>query len=219
MRLNSTLGLVGAASMAALTSAVAQLQFSLGPVPYTVQNFAYILAGLVLGPWYGGLSQLIYLALIAIGLPVAAGFSGGLPVLFGFTAGYLWMFPVSAFLMGSLARAARRRVPELLHRHKVSYIWSLVGLSGIAVLPVYLVGFAVFYSFATLPTALGEALSGYSNTAVNFFGITGLDPFTTIFAASVLIFIPQDLFVDHLLAAIVAIYVNRLIRVRGIRAL
>jgi len=55
-----------------------------------MQNFALVSAGLILEPKYALISQLIYLSLIAVGMPLSAGFRGDPTVLFGYTAGYLW---------------------------------------------------------------------------------------------------------------------------------
>ena len=61
-----------ACSLAVLTALSAQIKFNIGPVPYTMQNFAVILSGLLLGK-FGALAQLIYLGMIAIGIPAGAG--------------------------------------------------------------------------------------------------------------------------------------------------
>ena len=200
---NPTLKLVLAASMAVMTAITAQLKFNLGPVPYTMQNFGVVLSGLLLGPIYGALSQLIYLAMVAIGLPVASGFRGGLGVLLGYTAGYLWMFPVAAFLVGAI----RKIVWKKGSRIELFLLW--LG-SCIAVIPVYFAGFYVFYSFAT-----GGALADWCQSVVEYFGLS-LSPYWTIFFASVAMFIPQDFFIDHVLAVIAFAYVFDLIRQRGV---
>jgi len=200
---NPTLKLVLAASMAVMTAITAQLKFNLGPVPYTMQNFGVVLSGLLLGPIYGALSQCIYLAMIAIGLPVASGFGGGLGVLFGYTAGYLWMFPVAAFLVGVI----RKIVWKKGSRTELLLLW--IG-SCIAIIPVYLVGFYVFYSFAT-----GGVLADWCQSVVEYFGLS-FSPYWTIFFTSVVIFIPQDFFIDHVLAVLAFAYVFDLMRQKGI---
>ncbi len=84
--------------MAALTGLAAQLRVPLpfSPVPVTGQVFAVLLAGVLCGPLYGGLSQLFYLGLGAAGVPWFAGLSGGLGVIVGPTGGYLVGFVVAA---------------------------------------------------------------------------------------------------------------------------
>jgi biotin transport system substrate-specific component len=78
--------------------------FWLGPIPYTFQNTGVVLAGLLLDPLYAFLSMALHTALIALGLPVAAGFRGGVHVVLGYTGGYIAGFTISAPLMSLLRR-------------------------------------------------------------------------------------------------------------------
>lgn len=73
----------------------------LGPVPFTLQTFAIVLAVLVLSPKEAVASLAGYLALGAVGLPVFSGMRGGIGVLAGPTGGFLW-----GFLLGAAAAAA-----------------------------------------------------------------------------------------------------------------
>ena len=70
------------------------------PLPIVLQNFCAVMAGLVLGPWMGSLSVLLYLAAGAIGAPIFSGASGGLTRFFGPTGGYLWGYLMSALVAG-----------------------------------------------------------------------------------------------------------------------
>ncbi|WP_323704063.1 biotin transporter BioY [Mammaliicoccus sp. Dog046] len=70
------------------------------PVPIVLQNIGIILAGCLLGYKRGTLSVVIFLLLVAIGLPVLSGGRGGLGVFFGPSAGYLIGYPIVAFLIG-----------------------------------------------------------------------------------------------------------------------
>jgi biotin transport system substrate-specific component len=74
----------------------------IGPVPITAQTLGVMLAGSVLGARRGFLSQLLFLGLVAIGLPVLPGGGGGLAVFAGATAGYLISWPFAAFVVGLL---------------------------------------------------------------------------------------------------------------------
>ena len=62
--------------------------------------FAVALCGLVLGKSLGFISQVIYILLGGIGLPVFAGFSGGLGIILGPTGGFILSFPIIAFVVG-----------------------------------------------------------------------------------------------------------------------
>src|SRR6478736_8766165 len=69
-------------------------------VPLTLQSFAIILAGLVLGPVRGFLAASLYLLLGLVGLPVFAEHTSGAAVFTGPSAGYLYSFPVVAAVAG-----------------------------------------------------------------------------------------------------------------------
>lgn len=85
---------------AVFTSIGAQLAFYIGPVPITLQSLFVILSGIVGGYFVGLLSQLIYLTMGLVGLPVFAGFRSGFTTLLGPTAGYLISFPIAAAIAG-----------------------------------------------------------------------------------------------------------------------
>lgn len=101
------------ALMAAVTAVAAQINIPLFPVPFTLQVFAVVLSGFLLGVRYGALSQAIYVLVGAVGAPVFAQFSGGLGVVLGPTGGYLVSYPIAAAVAGlaanATANATRRR--------------------------------------------------------------------------------------------------------------
>ncbi|EJF86910.1 biotin transporter BioY [Bartonella rattimassiliensis] len=75
------------------------LPFLLG-VPITAQSMAPMLAGSILGAKRGALASLLFLVLVAIGLPLLPGGRGGISVFLGVTSGYLISFPFAAFFIG-----------------------------------------------------------------------------------------------------------------------
>lgn len=98
--------LARAALLAALTGALAvvgSIPIPVSPAPVSLQPFGAFLAGLLLGPAWGALSMVLYLAAGAVGAPVFAGGAAGPGVLVGATAGYLWGFPVAAAVIGAVA--------------------------------------------------------------------------------------------------------------------
>ncbi len=88
--------------MACVTGIMAQLVIPLPwtPVPVTAQTFAVLMAGILLGRWWGGISQIIYLVAGLMGLNWFAGLTGGLTVFFGATGGYLVGFILVALFLG-----------------------------------------------------------------------------------------------------------------------
>ncbi|QHS51095.1 biotin transporter BioY [Edaphobacter sp. 12200R-103] len=76
------------------------------PVPLTLQNFAVLLVGLLLGPTAGFAAMALYLAEGAMGLPVFnPGGAGGVLQLLGPTGGYLLSYPLVAAMAGWVFRS------------------------------------------------------------------------------------------------------------------
>lgn len=116
-----------AALFAALSIVGAYLRIPLpGGVPLTLQVFFVALCGLLLPPATALISQVLYLALGLIGLPVFS-FGGGLQALAAPSFGYILGFAAAAFLI------------SLLIRLRNGWLWqALVLLFALAV--VYLLG-------------------------------------------------------------------------------
>ena len=82
----STYDLVLCALCAAVTCVLAPLSVPLaGEVPISLATFAVLLSGILLGGKLGALSQLIYVLLGSVGVPVFAGWTGGLGITLGVT--------------------------------------------------------------------------------------------------------------------------------------
>ncbi|MBT9139634.1 MAG: Biotin transporter BioY [Dehalococcoidia bacterium] len=96
--------LVLIALFAALTAIMAYIVVPMpaGLPPITGQTFAVMLAGLLLGASKGAMSQIVYILLGVVGLPVFAGGTSGLGVLAGRSGGFLLGFVLGAFLIGKL---------------------------------------------------------------------------------------------------------------------
>lgn len=103
-------GLVGVfAALIAVASMLPPVPVGGLGVPITLQTFAVMLAGLVLGARLGFLAVLLYLVVGLAGLPVFSGFNAGIGVLAGPSAGYLLSFPLAAGLIGALSSLVLRR--------------------------------------------------------------------------------------------------------------
>ncbi|MFQ5769363.1 MAG: biotin transporter BioY, partial [bacterium] len=97
---------------AALTAAGAFIKIPLPYVPITLQTFFVLLAGLVLGPKFGALSQIIYLAVGLLGVPIFA-HGGGPGYILQPTFGYLLGYPIAAFVIGLLTK--RKKISAKLN--------------------------------------------------------------------------------------------------------
>lgn len=72
------------------------------PVPVTAQTLGVMLAGSLLGARRGGLSLLVFLLLVAVGVPALSGGRGGLGVFLGPSGGFLLAWPLGAYVVGLL---------------------------------------------------------------------------------------------------------------------
>lgn len=98
----STKDMILVSLFTALTAIGAFLSIPMGNVPITLQSLFTILAGLLLGPKLGSLSQLVYILLGLSGVRIFAGFSGGpqsvLTPSFGFLIGFIF----AAYVVGKI---------------------------------------------------------------------------------------------------------------------
>lgn len=93
-------------------------------VPVTAQSMGVMLAGGILGAKRGGLSLILFMLLVAIGLPLLAGGRGGLGVFAGPTAGFLLGYVVGAYWVGWL-------VEKFWYKLNVFYVGVSCILGGI----------------------------------------------------------------------------------------
>lgn len=99
----STKDITLTALFAALTAVGAIISIPIGPVPITLQILFTMLAGIILGARLGALSQLVYVILGLVGLPVFAGFTGGISTIMKPSFGYLIGFIAAAFVIGKIS--------------------------------------------------------------------------------------------------------------------
>ncbi|WP_298200806.1 biotin transporter BioY [Desulfosporosinus sp.] len=99
--------MVYASMFGALTAAGSLITIPMQPVPITLQTLFTGLAGVLLGGYAGALSQVVYVLLGVIGLPVFSGGKAGLGTLMGPTGGYLIGFIVAAYVIGKMVEAKK----------------------------------------------------------------------------------------------------------------
>lgn len=133
-------GMVYAAMFGAGTAAGAYIMVPLPLVPITLQTLFLNIAGALLGGRLAALSQVVYVLIGIIGLPVFAGGKAGLGVLFGPTGGYLVGFIVGAYVIGTLAKAKK----------KPGFFWYALSMT---------VGAVVIYAFGITQLSIVAKLS------------------------------------------------------------
>ena len=116
-------------------------------IPITAQSMGIMLCGTVLGAKRGGLAVLLFLFLVALGLPLLSGGRGGLGVFMTPWAGFLFGFPAAAYVTGLV-----------MERWQSDRIGLVAGCSAIigGIGALYLIA-VPFYMLAK-PAGLTEAL-------------------------------------------------------------
>ncbi len=129
------------------------------PVPITLQPFAVLLTGLLLGPGLGATTCAAYLLEGAAGLPVFTpqGVGGWLQLL-GPTGGYLLSYPAAAAVAGALFRSRKQRTvwTALLGAGAANLLILTSGASWLALLTHQ--SAATVSRAAVLPFLTGDAL-------------------------------------------------------------
>ncbi|HEX8422040.1 MAG TPA: biotin transporter BioY [Pyrinomonadaceae bacterium] len=147
--------LVVAFSLFIALSAQVVVPLPFTPVPITLQTFAVLLTGALLGSRLGALAVVAYLVEGASGLPFFRGGNGGwLYLALSPTAGYLLAYPLAAFLTGRLAERGWDR--------KFLTAAAAIGLGSIVILFGGWLGLLRFYSapqafaLGVLPFVVGD---------------------------------------------------------------
>ncbi len=160
--------LVMAFFMACMTGLMAQVVIPLPwtPVPITLQTFAALFAGIVLGRYWGGLSMLIYLAIGLVGVPWFAGMTGGLGIVLGASGGFLIGFILAALVVGHLSdRYANVRsfIPMLtllaFANFVLIYVPGVIGLAAwMYIVNGTLPGIWALLAMGILPFVIGDVV-------------------------------------------------------------
>lgn len=127
-----------------LTAIGAFISIPLGEVPITLQTLFVILSGLILGPKLGTLSQIIYIILGLVGVPIFAGFSGGLQTVMKPSFGFIIGFIFAAYIVGKIAHSKNGASTKNI------WIASLVGS-----IVIYLFGLPYMYYMLNIVMAKG----------------------------------------------------------------
>jgi len=120
-------------SFSVVTAVCAKLKVEVGAVPITMQTFAVLLAGALLGLKRGALSQLTYLLMGLTGIPWFAR-GGGISYILSPTFGYLLGFVLAALSVGWLCergfdRQVKTAILAMLVGNVLLYIPGLLWLA------------------------------------------------------------------------------------------
>jgi len=150
--------MIFASVFGAVTAAGAYLMIPVPPVPITLQTFFLYLAAALLGGRLGALSQVVYLLIGIIGLPVFAAGKGGMGVFLGPTGGYLIGFVAGAYVVGRLAELRKEPGPVWLGFAMVggTAVIYLLGVMQLILIAKFSVNQAI--TVGVLPFLIGDAL-------------------------------------------------------------
>ncbi len=123
------------AALTAVLGLIPRIDLAIVPIPITAQSLGPMLAGSVIGARRGALSQVLFLLLVAAGLPLLAGGRGGFGVFAGPSAGFLIAFPVCALVIGLLTERLWQRL-NFLKSFAIHLLGGIVILHALGI-PVY----------------------------------------------------------------------------------
>ena len=123
------------AALIAVLGLIPKITLAFG-VPITAQSLGVMLCGTVLGAKRGALAALLFVLLVAMGLPLLAGGRGGLGVFASPTVGFLVGFPVAALVTGWIVETWRSApvgiaagIAAVLGGVVVLYAFGVAGMS------------------------------------------------------------------------------------------
>ena len=142
-------------SFAVATAVCSQIKLEIGAVPITMQTFAVLLSGALLGSRRGALSQLTYLSMGLSGIPWFSR-GGGIGYLLSPTFGYILGFVFAAFFVGWLCekgfdRDIRTAVFAMFAGSIIIYVPGLFWLAK-------LIGFGKVLAVGLYPFIFGDLL-------------------------------------------------------------
>jgi biotin transport system substrate-specific component len=134
------------ALFAALTAVGAFIKIPLGAVPITLQLLITVLAGILLGSKLGALSQLVYMIIGLLGVPVFSSGTVGLTSVISPSFGYVIGFVLGAYVIGKIVE--RKTNPSIVRL-------LIASITGVVV--IYAVG--VPYLYLMMNNVVGKAMT------------------------------------------------------------
>ena len=158
-----------ALGFACLTGLLAQLRFYLPytPVPVTGQVFAVLLSGVILGKWYGGMSQGFYAVLGVLGVPWFADGKAGMEILTGVTGGYIIGFIAASLIIGWFTDS---------HVRSRGFI---------SMLSLMLLGIAIIYLFGVIQLSFVLGVNAQRAIELGALPFIGVDVYKALIASAI----------------------------------
>ena len=149
---------------AALTAIGAYLKIPLPNIPITLQTFFVIMSGNILGFKYAAISQILYLTVGLLGIPVFA-YGGGPGYVFQPTFGYLLGYPLGAFTIGILVKILFSNFKSLhLSKIKTFFVYFISDIIGVLI--IFIVGLT--YLFVNVKFELYMRLDQLASSGINW---------------------------------------------------
>lgn len=109
MRKSASVKIVLCGIFVAFTCICAMISIPFGPVPINMVHIAIFISAWVLGPYLAFVTQLIYIFIGILGVPVFSNFLAGLGHILGPTGGFIMAYPVVALLSGMIFKVKKLR--------------------------------------------------------------------------------------------------------------
>ena len=159
------------AFMTALIAVGAFIKIPMPLIPFTLQTFFVMLAGIVLGAEYGALSVILYILLGLAGLPIFTT-GGGIMYVVHPTFGYMLGFIAAAFIIGKLRTKKNLCTYKCLffacllgtltiYAFGISYLWAIKTFylkSGVSAYTLFVLSFLIFLPADILKCALAALI-------------------------------------------------------------
>lgn len=145
--------------LTAVTAVLSQIMIPLPftPIPINLGTLAVFLSGGILGARNGAMSQILYVLLGAVGIPVFSGLRGGLGVIAGPTGGYIVGYIIGAIVIGLLIS----KLPSGILSNAAAMIAGLLCCYALGTLWYMLItntGVTAALVMCVIPFLLGDAL-------------------------------------------------------------
>lgn len=121
-----TKGMLLSGLFGALTAVFSQIIIPLGAVPVSLATLSVMLSAALLGKKWGTVSQVVFLLVGVLGLPVFYGMQGGIGVLMGPTGGFLLSYPFFSWFVGWMIEHNRPFVFSMIGGTVLCYLFGSV---------------------------------------------------------------------------------------------